>query len=193
MIVLLDNFDSFTYNLYQYFASIGEKVLVLKNNTSLNTIISYQPDMIVLSPGPGNPDNAGICLALMQYFYKTTPILGICLGHQVIGQFFGGEIIKAERPMHGKISPISHDGQTIFAGIANPCSIVRYHSLVINPNNIPACLEVSALTSKGEIMGIRHTDYPIEGVQFHPESILSEQGEILLHNFFMHYKNRIIQ
>ena len=192
MVVLIDNFDSFTYNLYQYIASLGETVIVLKNDTPLDEIIEHHPDIIILSPGPGNPDTAGVCLALMQYFYKKIPIFGICLGHQVIGQFFGGEIIKAQRPMHGKISPIQHDGQTIFSGIATPCSVVRYHSLVVNPDAIPTCLEVSALTAKGEIMGIRHKEYLIEGVQFHPESILSEQGKILLQNFFTHYKKQII-
>jgi len=184
MIILIDNFDSFTYNLYQYIASFGEEVVVLKNTTTLEEIAKYEPSHIVLSPGPGNPNDAGVCLQALEYFYQSTPILGVCLGHQVIGQFFGAAIVKAEKPMHGKVSPIIHDQKTIFADLPTPLSIVRYHSLIIDNQTLPTCLEISAKTSEQEIMAIRHKHYPVEGVQFHPESILSEHGHTLLENFF---------
>ncbi|MFA5627183.1 MAG: aminodeoxychorismate/anthranilate synthase component II [Thiohalomonadaceae bacterium] len=189
MLLMIDNYDSFTYNLLQYFAELGAKVEVYRNDQiSLAEIERLQPDHLVISPGPGTPDKAGISLAAIQHFARKLPILGVCLGHQAIGQAFGGQIVQADVIMHGKTSAIHHAGVGVFAGLANPFQATRYHSLVIEPSSLPDCLEVTAWTQKDgatreAIMGVRHREFCIEGVQFHPESILSEHGHDLLQNF----------
>jgi para-aminobenzoate synthetase component II len=185
MILMIDNYDSFTFNLVQYIQQLGENIIVKKNNEiTIDEIKSMRPTAIILSPGPGNPNQAGISLSVVEQFYKSIPILGVCLGHQVIGQFFGGKIVKAKQPMHGKTSSINHDGKTIFKGLKNPLKVTRYHSLIIQKSSLPNCLQISACSEDNEIMAIRHKVYPIEGVQFHPESILTECGLNLLQNFF---------
>lgn len=184
MILVIDNFDSFTYNLVQYLGELGETVEVRRNNEiTLGGIEELGPDRILLSPGPCTPNEAGICLDLIGHFKDKLPILGVCLGHQSIGQAFGGEVVRAERLMHGKTSPIHHDGLTLFAGIESPFTATRYHSLLVRRETLPDCLEVSAWTEEGEIMGLRHKEYAVEGVQFHPESILTDHGKKLLLNF----------
>lgn len=184
MILVIDNFDSFTYNLVQYLGEIGEQIEVRRNNEiSLADIEQLQPDRILLSPGPCTPNEAGICLDVIGHFKGKLPILGVCLGHQAIGQAFGGEVVRAEHLMHGKTSLIHHDGRTLFAGLANPFTATRYHSLIVKRETLPDCLEISAWTDAGEIMGLRHKEYTIEGVQFHPESIITESGMLLLRNF----------
>lgn len=182
---MIDNYDSFTFNLVQYIQQLGENIIVKKNNEiTIDEIKSMRPTAIILSPGPGNPTQAGISLSVVEQFYKSIPILGVCLGHQVIGQFFGGKIVKAKQPMHGKTSSINHDGKTIFKGLKNPLKVTRYHSLIIQKSSLPNCLQISACSEDKEIMAIRHKVYPIEGVQFHPESIMTECGLNLLQNFF---------
>ncbi|MDF2720238.1 MAG: anthranilate synthase component [Paenibacillus sp.] len=184
MILVIDNYDSFTYNLVQYLGEIGQEVLVRRNDQiDLNGIESLKPDHILISPGPCTPNEAGISLALIDHFKGKIPILGVCLGHQSIGQVFGGEVIRAEKLMHGKTSDIYHDGKTIFEGIPSPYTATRYHSLIVRRESLPDCLEISAETKDGEIMGLRHKEYPIEGVQFHPESIITDHGLKLLRNF----------
>jgi para-aminobenzoate synthetase component 2 len=184
MILVIDNYDSFTYNLVQYLGEIGQEVLVRRNDQiDLNGIESLKPDHILISPGPCTPNEAGISLALIDRFKGKIPILGVCLGHQSIGQVFGGEVIRAEKLMHGKTSDIYHDGKTIFEGIPSPYTATRYHSLIVRRESLPDCLEISAETKDGEIMGLRHKEYPIEGVQFHPESIITDHGLKLLRNF----------
>lgn len=184
MILVIDNYDSFTYNLVQYLGEIGQEVLVRRNDQiDLNGIESLKPDHILISPGPCTPNEAGISLALIDHFKGKIPILGVCLGHQSIGQVFGGEVIRAEKLMHGKTSDIYHDGKTIFEGIPSPYTATRYHSLIVRRETLPDCLEISAETKDGEIMGLRHKEYPIEGVQFHPESIITDHGLKLLRNF----------
>ena len=184
MILVIDNFDSFTYNLVQYLGELGETVEVRRNNEiTLAGIEEMAPDRILLSPGPCTPNEAGICLDLIEHFKGRIPILGVCLGHQSIGQAFGGEVVRAERLMHGKTSAIRHDGEGVFAGIESPFTATRYHSLIVRRETLPACLTVSAWTQEGEVMGLRHKDYAIEGVQFHPESILTDHGRKLLQNF----------
>lgn len=184
MILVIDNYDSFTYNLVQYLGEIGETVEVRRNDEiDLAGIEKLAPDHILISPGPCTPNEAGISLQLIDHFKGKIPILGVCLGHQSIGQAFGGEVIRAERLMHGKTSPIYHDGKTIFEGIPNPFTATRYHSLIVRSETLPDCLEVSARTEEGEIMGLRHKEYPIEGVQFHPESVITDHGLTLLRNF----------
>lgn len=184
MILMIDNYDSFTYNLVQYLSELGEEVRVFRNDQiSLDQIRSLKPDKIVISPGPCTPNEAGISLDLIKEFSGKIPILGVCLGHQSIGQAFGGKVVRAPRIMHGKISPIHHDGKSIFKGLQNPFEATRYHSLVIEPSSMPECLEVSAKTAEGEIMAVRHKSLPVEGVQFHPESILTTEGKKLLKNF----------
>ncbi|GIP41326.1 glutamine amidotransferase [Paenibacillus sp. J31TS4] len=184
MILVIDNFDSFTYNLVQYLGELGEEVTVRRNNeVDLDGIEALRPDHILISPGPCTPNEAGISLALIERFKGLIPILGVCLGHQSIGQAFGGEVVRAERLMHGKTSPIRHDGRTVFEGLPNPFTATRYHSLVVKRETLPDCLEISAETEDGEIMGFRHKEYPIEGVQFHPESIMTDHGHQLLRNF----------
>lgn len=184
MLLMIDNYDSFTYNLVQYLSELGEDVRVYRNDQiTLDGIRELNPDRIVISPGPCTPNEAGISLALIREFSGKIPILGVCLGHQAIGQAFGGDIVRAPRIMHGKTSPIHHDGKTLFKGLSNPFEATRYHSLVIDPPSLPDCLEVSAKTAEGEIMAVRHKSLVVEGVQFHPESILTTEGKKLLQNF----------
>ncbi|MDF2657343.1 MAG: anthranilate synthase component [Paenibacillus sp.] len=184
MILVIDNYDSFTYNLVQYLGEIGQEVVVRRNDQiDLAGIEELNPDHILISPGPCTPNEAGISLALIDRFKGKIPILGVCLGHQSIGQVFGGEVIRAEKLMHGKTSEIFHDGKTIFTGIPSPYTATRYHSLIVRRETLPDCLEISAETKDGEIMGLRHKEYPIEGVQFHPESIITDHGLTLLRNF----------
>ncbi|WP_338469729.1 aminodeoxychorismate/anthranilate synthase component II [Niallia sp. XMNu-256] len=185
MILLIDNYDSFTFNLVQYIKKIGEEVEVIRNDqVSLDDIEKRKPDHLLISPGPGTPDTAGICLDIVHRFHQEIPILGVCLGHQVIAQAFGGKVRKASKPMHGKISIMDHDQSQIFEGIASPCQITRYHSLVVDESTLPDCLEISAKSEDGEIMALRHKDYKVEGVQFHPEAILTENGLQIIQNFF---------
>lgn len=185
MILVIDNYDSFTFNLVQYIRQMSENVLVFRNDkTSIDEIRKLQPQFILISPGPGNPNQAALSMDIVKYFYDKIPILGICLGHQVIAQSFGGIIIKAKAPMHGKVSVIKHDGRTIFNEIKNPLPVTRYHSLIVDSNTLPECLEVSALSNNGEIMGIRHKHFNVEGLQFHPESIMTQQGFEIIENFF---------
>jgi para-aminobenzoate synthetase component 2 len=184
MILVIDNYDSFTYNLVQYLGEIGEEVIVRRNDEiDLAGIEALHPDHILISPGPCTPNEAGISLALIDHFKGGIPILGVCLGHQAIGQAFGGDVIRAERLMHGKTSPILHDGKTLFEGLPSPFTATRYHSLIVKPETLPDCLEISARTEEGEIMGLRHKEYVIEGVQFHPESIITDHGHQMLRNF----------
>lgn len=184
MLLVIDNYDSFTYNLVQYFAELGERIVVFRNDQiSLNKIAELSPDRIVISPGPCTPKEAGISLATIDQFSRDIPILGVCLGHQSIGQAFGGRIIHAKQLMHGKTSPIYHHGTGVFRNLPNPFIATRYHSLVIERASLPDCLKVTAWTEDDEIMGIRHKTLAIEGIQFHPESILSEHGHQMLQNF----------
>jgi len=184
MFVLIDNYDSFTYNLVQYFGQSGAAPTVFRNDKiTVEELESMHPDRLVISPGPCTPNEAGISCAAIKAFAGRIPVLGVCLGHQSIGHVFGGEIVRAPELMHGKTSPILHDGRGVFAGLANPFEATRYHSLVIAPTSLPECLERSAWTADGVIMGIRHTEYTVEGVQFHPESILTAAGLQLLRNF----------
>jgi para-aminobenzoate synthetase component II len=188
VILLIDNYDSFTYNLYHYLGELGTTVEVFRNNKiSLDDIERMGPEKIVISPGPCTPKEAGISCDVILRFAEKTPILGVCLGHQCIGAAFGGEIIRAPSIMHGKLSEVSHDSQTIFRSIKNPFAAMRYHSLVINPEHLPAELTISARTADNVIMGVRHKRFPVEGVQFHPESILTDEGKRLLKNFLDYY------
>jgi anthranilate synthase/aminodeoxychorismate synthase-like glutamine amidotransferase len=184
MILVLDNYDSFTYNLVQYLGELGARMRVARNDAlSADDVEALAPEGIVISPGPGNPDGAGISLELIRRFYSRVPILGVCLGHQAIGQAFGGTVARAQRQMHGKTSPITHDGHGVFRGLPPGFEATRYHSLVVLEAGLPADLEITARADDGEIMGLRHRRYPVEGVQFHPESILTSQGKALLANF----------
>ncbi len=184
MILVIDNYDSFTYNLVQYLGELGADIQVVRNDqTTVEAIWKQAPERIVISPGPKTPSEAGICLDVISAFAGKTPILGVCLGHQAIGQAFGGDVVRAPHLMHGKTSEISHDGKTIFAGLPNPFPATRYHSLIVARETLPACLEISATTSDGLIMGLRHREMKVEGVQFHPESILTDAGKQLLGNF----------
>ena len=184
MLLMIDNYDSFTYNLVQYLGELGEEVSVFRNDEiRLEQIEALHPSRIVISPGPCTPNEAGISVPLIQRFAGKLPILGVCLGHQSIGQAFGGKIVHAAQLMHGKTSDIRHKDAGVFHGLPNPLTATRYHSLVIEKKSLPACLELTAWTDDGEIMGVRHRDLPVEGVQFHPESILTEMGHELLANF----------
>jgi anthranilate synthase/aminodeoxychorismate synthase-like glutamine amidotransferase len=184
MILVIDNYDSFTYNLVQYLGELGAEMEVVRNDAlDLDAIARLAPERIVISPGPGNPDQAGVSLAVIRRLGPTTPILGVCLGHQAIGQAFGATVARARTQMHGKTSSISHDGRGVFAGLSNPFVATRYHSLVVLADTVPAELEVAARAEDGEVMGLRHRRYPVEGVQFHPESILTVEGKRLLANF----------
>ncbi len=191
LILMIDNYDSFTYNLVQYLKCLNEQVMVYRNDQiSLRDIEKLNPGMIVLSPGPCTPNEAGICKEAVESFKGKIPILGICLGHQTIGQVFGGKIVRAREPVHGKVHPINHTGQGVFKGLKNPLNVTRYHSLVIEKESLPECLEITAQTLEGEIMGISHRAYTIEGVQFHPEAILTEKGMELLNNFLLRAKTQ---
>jgi para-aminobenzoate synthetase component 2 len=184
MILVIDNYDSFTYNLVQYLGELGEEVKVHRNDEiSIQEIEAMAPDHILISPGPCTPNEAGISLALLQHFKGVIPIFGVCLGHQAIGQAFGGNVIRAERLMHGKTSPIHHNGTSVFEGLESPFTATRYHSLIVERESLPDCLEITAETAEGEIMALRHKEYPIEGVQFHPESIITDHGHTMLRNF----------
>ncbi|WP_127534433.1 aminodeoxychorismate/anthranilate synthase component II [Paenibacillus kobensis] len=184
MILVIDNYDSFTYNLVQYLGELGQDIVVKRNDEiGLDDIAAMAPDHILISPGPCSPNEAGISLAVIDRFKGEIPIFGVCLGHQSIGQAFGGDVIRAEKLMHGKTSEILHDGKTIFEGIPSPFTATRYHSLIVKRETLPDCLEITAETAEGEIMGLRHKEYPIEGVQFHPESIITENGLTMLRNF----------
>ena len=184
MILVIYNYDSFTYNLVQYLGELGGELRVVRNDAvDADGVAALRPERIVISPGPGTPDDAGVSLDVIQRLGEHTPILGVCLGHQAIGQAFGGTVARAKTQMHGKTSDIQHDGRGVFAGLSNPFTATRYHSLVILPNTVPADLEVTAWAEDGEIMGVRHRRWPVEGVQFHPESILTVEGKRLLGNF----------
>ncbi|HPB91291.1 MAG TPA: aminodeoxychorismate/anthranilate synthase component II [Rugosibacter sp.] len=184
MLLMIDNYDSFTYNIVQYFGELGEEVKVVRNDEiSLDEIAALNPARIVISPGPCSPAEAGISVAAIKAFAGKIPLLGVCLGHQSIGAAFGGEIVRAKELMHGKTSPVHHLNQGVFYGLPNPLTVTRYHSLAIRRDTLPACLEVTAWTDDGEIMGVRHRTLNVEGVQFHPESILTERGHDLLRNF----------
>ncbi|WP_453992501.1 aminodeoxychorismate/anthranilate synthase component II [Bacillus nitroreducens] len=188
MIVMIDNYDSFTFNLVQYVGEFGEEIIVKRNDEiTIQEIEDLNPDLIMISPGPCTPNEAGISLETISHFAGRIPIFGVCLGHQSIAQAFGGDVIKAERLMHGKTSEIKHDGKTIFSGLEYPFTATRYHSLIVKKETLPECFEISAETAEGEIMAIRHREYPIEGVQFHPESIMTTAGKQLIQNVIEHY------
>jgi anthranilate synthase/aminodeoxychorismate synthase-like glutamine amidotransferase len=184
MLLLIDNYDSFTYNLFQYLSELGEGVKVFRNDKiTLDEVERLSPERIVISPGPGTPEQAGISNELILRFGNHIPILGVCLGHQCIGYSYGAKVGPASEIKHGKSSPIYHDGKGLFTGLTNPFSAIRYHSLVVISNSLPDCLELTAWTSNGIVMGLRHRQFPVEGVQFHPESIMTEVGKDLLRNF----------
>ena len=189
MLLLIDNYDSFTYNLVQYLGELGADVHVHRNDTlTLEQIAAWDPSEIVISPGPCTPTEAGISVPLIQRFAGKIPILGVCLGHQAIGQAFGGKIVRAERVMHGKVSPVTHDGQGVSTDLPSPLTATRYHSLAIERQTMPSCLAVTATADDGEIMGVRHREWAVEGVQFHPEAILTDHGHALLRNFLQRPK-----
>lgn len=193
MILMIDNYDSFTYNLVQYLGELGEELIVKRNDeTSIEEIGELNPKFLMISPGPKSPNEAGISLEAIEVFAGTIPIFGVCLGQQSIAQVFGGDVVQAGRLMHGKTSDIHHDGKTIFKDLPNPFPATRYHSLIVKKETLPSCLEVSAWTAEGEIMAIRHKELPVEGVQFHPESIMTTSGKDLLKNFLRYYGNNKI-
>lgn len=190
MILLIDNYDSFTYNLVQYFGELGEELIVRRNDDiSINEIKELAPSYLVISPGPCTPNEAGVSIEAIQAFAGEIPILGVCLGHQAIGQAFGGKVVHAERLMHGKTSLIRHDGLTIFKGIPQETIVTRYHSLAVERESLPSCLQITAETSEGEIMAVRHKELPIEGVQYHPEAILTTHGKEMIRNFIEAYRH----
>jgi anthranilate synthase/aminodeoxychorismate synthase-like glutamine amidotransferase len=184
MVLMIDNYDSFTYNLVQYLAELGAEVRVVRNDEiSVDEVRSLAPRAIVISPGPSAPDQAGISLELVQRVAGRVPIFGVCLGHQTIGQAFGGKVVRAKRVMHGKVSAVRHDGEGVFRGLPAEFRATRYHSLAVERDSLPACLKITAEAEDGEIMGVRHRDYAVEGVQFHPEALLTEHGHRMLQNF----------
>ncbi|AKW00910.2 aminodeoxychorismate synthase component 2 [Salmonella enterica] len=184
MILLIDNYDSFTWNFYQYFCELGAEVQVRRNDAlTLAHIDALNPQKIVISPGPCTPNDAGISLAVIRHYAGRIPMLGVCLGHQAMAQAFGASVVRAAKVMHGKTSPITHNGQGVFRGLPSPLTVTRYHSLIVDPATLSECFEITAWSETQEIMGIRHREWDLEGVQFHPESILSEQGHALLKNF----------
>ncbi|EHW6508793.1 aminodeoxychorismate synthase component 2 [Salmonella enterica] len=184
MILLIDNYDSFTWNLYQYFCELGAEVQVRRNDAlTLAHIDALNPQKIVISPGPCTPNDAGISLAVIRHYAGRIPMLGVCLGHQAMAQVFGASVVRAAKVMHGKTSSVTHNGQGVFRGLPSPLTVTRYHSLIVDPATLPECFEITAWSETQEIMGIRHREWDLEGVQFHPESILSEQGHALLENF----------
>lgn len=189
MILMIDNYDSFTYNLVQFLGELGEELVVRRNDEiTITEIEAMSPDYLMISPGPCSPNEAGISLEAITHFAGKIPIFGVCLGHQSIAQVFGGDVIRAERLMHGKVSDMHHDGKSIFHGMPNPFEATRYHSLIVKRETLPDCFDITAETSQGEIMAIRHKELAIEGVQFHPESIMTQQGKKLLKNFLETYK-----
>ncbi|MDP4624444.1 MAG: aminodeoxychorismate/anthranilate synthase component II [Akkermansiaceae bacterium] len=184
MLLILDNYDSFTYNLVQYFGELGVEMQIHRNDAlTVDQVKALAPEKICISPGPCTPNEAGISLELIRQLGPTTPILGVCLGHQSIGQVYGGDVVRADRLMHGKTSPIHHNGSSVFAGLPNPFEATRYHSLIVKRDTLPDCLEITAWTAEDEIMGLRHKEHPVHGVQFHPESILTEHGKQMLETF----------
>jgi para-aminobenzoate synthetase component II len=190
MILMIDNYDSFTYNLVQYLGELGQELVIKRNDqTSIEEIERLNPKFLMISPGPCSPNEAGISLKAIEYFAGKIPIFGVCLGHQSIAQVFKGDVVQADRLMHGKTSQMFHDGKTIFTGMDNPFPATRYHSLIVKKETLPDCLEISAWTEEGEIMAIRHKSLPVEGVQFHPESIMTKDGKKLLENFISYYEN----
>lgn len=190
MLLFIDNYDSFTYNIVQYFAELGQEVAVRRNDDiTLEEIEALNPQYLVIGPGPCSPKEAGISVAAMRHFAGRLPIMGVCLGHQTIGEAFGGRIVRAKTLMHGKVSPVSHSGKGMFRGLPNPVICTRYHSLVIERGTLPDCLEITAWTEDGEIMGVRHKEYAVEGVQFHPEALLTEHGHDMLNNFLIEFQN----
>ncbi len=190
MLLLIDNYDSFTYNLFQYLNELGEKVVVVRNDkTTITEIEEMKSERIIISPGPSIPQNAGISNEVIRYFGAKVPLLGVCLGHQCIGYSYGGIVGRAKQIMHGKSSQIHHDGKGVLTGLPNPFSAIRYHSLVVKRENLPDSLEVTAWTADGEIMGLRHRQHPVEGIQFHPESFMTEKGKDILKNFLRKEKN----
>ncbi|MDO4226911.1 aminodeoxychorismate/anthranilate synthase component II [Neisseria sp.] len=188
MLLMIDNYDSFTYNIVQYFAELGQEVEVRRNDDiTLEEISALKPQYLVIGPGPCSPKEAGISVAAMQHFAGKLPIMGICLGHQTIGEAFGGNVVRAKTLMHGKVSPVHHLNKGMFRNLPNPVTCTRYHSLVIDRPTLPSCLEITAWTDDGEIMGVRHKTLPIEGVQFHPEALLTEHGHEMLDNFLKEF------
>ncbi len=184
MLLILDNYDSFTYNLVQYFGELGAEMKIFRNDAlTVDEVKALAPERICISPGPCTPNEAGISLELIRELGPTTPILGVCLGHQSIGQVYGGDVVRADRLMHGKTSPIHHNGSSVFKGLPSPFEATRYHSLIVKRDTLPDCLEITAWTEEGEIMGLRHKEHPVHGVQFHPESILTEHGKQMLETF----------
>jgi para-aminobenzoate synthetase component 2 len=184
MLLILDNYDSFTYNLVQYFGELGVEMKIFRNDAlTVEEVKALAPERICISPGPCTPNEAGISLELIRALGATTPILGVCLGHQSIGQVYGGDVVRADRLMHGKTSPIHHNGTSVFKGLPSPFEATRYHSLIVKRETLPDCLEITAWTEEGEIMGLRHKEHPVHGVQFHPESILTEHGKQMLETF----------
>ncbi len=184
MLLVIDNYDSFTYNLVQYFGELGADMKIIRNDAmNIAEIRALAPEKICISPGPCTPNEAGISCDVIREFGQTTPILGVCLGHQSIGQVFGGDVIRADKLMHGKTSPVFHQNKSVFAGLTSPLTATRYHSLIVKRDTLPDCLEITAETENGTIMGLQHKDYPIHGVQFHPESILTQDGMKMLANF----------
>ena len=193
MIVLIDNYDSFTYNLVQYFGELGEELIVYRNDeVTIQEIEALSPSYLVISPGPCTPNEAGISVEAIQTFAGRIPILGVCLGHQAIAQAFGGEVVHAERLMHGKTSKIQHDGKSIFKDIPQQTIVTRYHSLAVERSTLPECLAVTAETETGEIMALRHRTLPVEGVQYHPEAILTEHGKEMIRNFIEEYRHVVL-
>ncbi|ADU28366.1 aminodeoxychorismate/anthranilate synthase component II [Evansella cellulosilytica] len=189
MILMIDNYDSFTYNLVQYLGEMGQELIVKRNDQiTIEEIEELNPKYIMVSPGPCTPNEAGISLKVIEHFAGKIPIFGVCLGHQSIAQVFGGDVIRAERLMHGKTSEMYHNGETIFKNIPSPFTATRYHSLIVKKETLPDCFDITAETKEGEIMAIRHKELPIEGVQFHPESIMTGEGKVLLNNFLDHHK-----
>ncbi|PFE00247.1 aminodeoxychorismate/anthranilate synthase component II [Bacillus cereus] len=188
MILMIDNYDSFTFNLVQFLGELGQELVVKRNDeVTISDIEQMKPDFLMISPGPCSPNEAGVSMDVIKHFAGRIPIFGVCLGHQSIAQVFGGDVVRAERLMHGKTSPMYHDGKTIFSEIPNPFTATRYHSLIVKKETLPECLEVTSWTEEGEIMGLRHKTLPIEGVQFHPESIMTSHGKELLQNFIRSY------
>ncbi|AST95535.1 aminodeoxychorismate/anthranilate synthase component II [Shouchella clausii] len=189
MILMIDNYDSFTYNLVQYLGEMGQELVVKRNDAiTITEIADLNPDCIMISPGPCSPNEAGISLEAIRAFAGKVPIFGVCLGHQAIAQAFGGHVVQADRLMHGKTSNVQHDGKTIFAGLSSPLVVTRYHSLIVKRETLPGCFEISAETAEGEVMAIRHKELTIEGVQFHPESIMTKEGKTLLRQFIDSYQ-----